>query len=322
MNIELALARVISENQTVTLPGFGVFKATKTEFYIHPVENSFAPPSLKLEFIYDGKCVSEDFFTQIATDQNIEIEEARQKVEDFVKELKIQIQRGSNAKIQGIGEFYITTRKTVNFRQIEDFSLAKESFGLKAFKLSPIKKDVLDTKIPSNVEKTKKQKRNNFKKLLPYAAIFILIAGSTVIYFAFFHNNNDQKPAQQETTVVVSDQKPETKPIQVSDSIPQDTMSIDSNINNSVQSEAQNIEAKSLEKKYFIIAGCFKDETLANNLVYKLKSKGYPASLEGKTGSGLFRVCYDGYSTWDDAAKAVKEINKKEGKSLWIDKVY
>lgn len=322
MNIELILARLIAENQTAILPGFGIFTATATEFYIHPVENSFSPPSLKLEFSYDGKCTSDLFVSSLATTLEIEIAESERKIEEFVKDLKINIQRGNTAKIYGIGEFYLTTRKTINFRQAIEFSLSQDSFGMKSFKINPVKRESEPVKAATPIIAESKKKSGSLNKFLPYAAILLLIGGAATAYFLIFN--------QKTNLVEISENNPKTDTIipqnqdiqTIADTISQDSTLVDSTVITETQHPVENAIAADGSKKYFIVAGCFMSETLATNFVEKLKSKGYPASIEGKTSSGLFRVCYDGYPTWKDAELAVREINKKEGKSLWIDKVY
>ncbi len=63
--------------------------------------------------------------------------------------------------------------------------------------------------------------------------------------------------------------------------------------------------------RYYIVAGCFRDEVNADSLVASLKLLGYKAEKFGKIGN-LYAVCF---ASFDDKEKAVPELKKITGKS-------
>ncbi len=70
--------------------------------------------------------------------------------------------------------------------------------------------------------------------------------------------------------------------------------------------------------RYYIVAGCFRDEINADSLVTSLKTIGYKAEKFGKIGN-LFAVCF---ASFDDKEVAVSELKKIREKvpSAWMTK--
>ena len=58
--------------------------------------------------------------------------------------------------------------------------------------------------------------------------------------------------------------------------------------------------------RYYIVAGCFRDEVNADALVTDLKGLGYKAEKFGRIGN-LYAVCY---ASFDDKEKAVQELKR------------
>lgn len=74
-------------------------------------------------------------------------------------------------------------------------------------------------------------------------------------------------------------------------------------------SEIRTIEENTPAEKnlrYYIVAGCFRDEVNADELVKSLKSKGFNAEKFGKIGN-LYAVCF---TSFDDKEMAVKELKR------------
>lgn len=72
-------------------------------------------------------------------------------------------------------------------------------------------------------------------------------------------------------------------------------------------------------KKFFIIAGSFATEDLANDGVAELKAKGFIyAEVVGKNDYGSYRIAYKGYATRDEAAVDLVTIKQNTNPSAWI----
>jgi hypothetical protein len=71
-------------------------------------------------------------------------------------------------------------------------------------------------------------------------------------------------------------------------------------------------------KPYVIIIGSFKSRENAENLVSELQSKGYDASLAGKSANGMFRVSIATLSRLDQAGQQLEIIKTSGFPSAWI----
>jgi hypothetical protein len=68
----------------------------------------------------------------------------------------------------------------------------------------------------------------------------------------------------------------------------------------------------------FIIAGAFRDKSNAENLIHKLRLKGYPAVEAGFTKSGLLRVAFGQFESKEKAEQQLLAIRNDENPSAWI----
>lgn len=73
-------------------------------------------------------------------------------------------------------------------------------------------------------------------------------------------------------------------------------------------------------QNYFLIAGCFEYENLAERLRDKLQSEGYDSRILPYF-ENLHLVTYNGYETRHEAVEALKEIRQEPGKEkTWLYK--
>jgi hypothetical protein len=84
-----------------------------------------------------------------------------------------------------------------------------------------------------------------------------------------------------------------------------------------VHIDERETSALTVNKKYFLIGGCFKKEKNADNFMIKLQSMGYEA-LEVDVNNGLHRIAISGYNSRKKAKEAKRELLEKEGISSWI----
>lgn len=68
----------------------------------------------------------------------------------------------------------------------------------------------------------------------------------------------------------------------------------------------------------YIIAGAFRDKTNAENLIHKLRLKGFPAVEAGFTKSGLLRVAFGQFNSVEQAQQQLIAIRNDENPSAWI----
>ncbi len=74
--------------------------------------------------------------------------------------------------------------------------------------------------------------------------------------------------------------------------------------------EMTSSSANSSISRYYIVAGCFRDEINADALVTTLKGLGYKAEKFGKIGN-LYAVCYASFDDKEEAIQELKRIRKR-----------
>ncbi|MCK9448118.1 MAG: SPOR domain-containing protein [Bacteroidales bacterium] len=72
------------------------------------------------------------------------------------------------------------------------------------------------------------------------------------------------------------------------------------------------------EKKFFIIAGAFQDKSNAEKLIHELRVKGFEADFTGQTKTGLWRVCFEGFTDHSMALQRLQLIKKEENPQAWL----
>ncbi|MCF6170874.1 MAG: SPOR domain-containing protein [Bacteroidales bacterium] len=71
-------------------------------------------------------------------------------------------------------------------------------------------------------------------------------------------------------------------------------------------------------KRYYIIAGSFREEENARKLVVQLTGKGYSAIVADTNTSGMYRVAYAGFYKWADAKQELLAIRQEENAQAWV----
>ena len=71
-------------------------------------------------------------------------------------------------------------------------------------------------------------------------------------------------------------------------------------------------------RAYLVVAGCFAIKANAENLVAKLRGKGYEASIAGTNNKGLTMVIYKDFDRRKEAVVLLHEVKTKEDTSAWI----
>jgi len=79
----------------------------------------------------------------------------------------------------------------------------------------------------------------------------------------------------------------------------------------------QPIVSPSGQAKYYIVAGCFREEANANELVNSLNNKGYKAEKFGRIGN-LHAVSYASFGNREDAVSELERIRQEEQPDAWM----
>jgi hypothetical protein len=151
-------------------------------------------------------------------------------------------------------------------------------------------------------------------RILAWVLIILFINAGILSWFVF-RNKTKETPAGKSATTMISD----TLNDQLADSVRAAAMDT-SIVYNEVPDEEGYLKENALApgSRYYIVAGCFRDEVNADSLVASLKLLGYKAEKFGKIGN-LFAVCFASFDNKDKAVSELKKIREKVP-SAWMTK--
>jgi hypothetical protein len=177
--------------------------------------------------------------------------------------------------------------------------------------IPPVRKPPLAEKADTNAERPAPMATNNILAWI----LLILFVNLIILAWFVFRKKTNEKPAGKAETAFVSDSLNE----QLADSVRAAAMDSDIVYNDVPENEGSPIvNSQTPGSRYYIVAGCFRDEVNADSLVASLKHLGFKAEKFGKIGN-LYAVCF---ASFDDKEKAVPELKKIREKipSAWMTK--
>ena len=177
------------------------------------------------------------------------------------------------------------------------------------------------------VEKTVRKKSNSMQ-IIGWIILIVIVNGAIVAWFLF----NDQI-----TGIFKRDRFKETQmttTIEADEEIPADEQDYEPDVVTGIQSEEivpqeieQNNDVSDLapvpqpvlhdRKGYYIVAGCFREENNADQLVIELRKKGFQSEKFGKIGN-LHAVSFSSFADKSAALEELKRIRNTEQKEAWI----
>jgi len=145
--------------------------------------------------------------------------------------------------------------------------------------------------------------------------LIILFVNAAILAWFVFRNKTKGTPAGKTVTTMISDSLYD----QLADSVRAAAMD-SSIVYDEVPVEEGNPAVKAMApgSRYYIVAGCFRDEVNADSLVTSLKLLGYKAEKFGKIGN-LYAVCFASFDNKDKAVSELKKIREKIP-SAWMTK--
>jgi hypothetical protein len=306
MNIEPYIAQLLYRYQCVTVPGFGAFLTEIQSAKLNESSQSFSPPRKLISFNSYLKNNDGLLANHISTIEKISYELAVSAIEEEVLRWKNALEDYGFYSIKTIGDFKLNADKNIVFSPNEQLNYLKESFGLSSF-ISPSVKREIEVIIPElkSIEEpitliTDTKKSNSYLK---YAAIFVLGLGVTgSIVYPMIQNQIASETILVETAV----QK------QVQNKIQEATFFIENPIS------SVTLSVKEGKMPYHIMAGAFRSEVNAQNILENLIKKGYKAKRLGVNKNGLFPVIYGSYANFTEADSVMSLIQKSTNPDAWI----
>jgi nucleoid DNA-binding protein len=342
--VELAnyIHQLLFEHDCVVIPNFGGFVANYESSQINGVRHTFTPPNKKILFnknliVNDGLLCH-----HIAMADGCSYKQAVAKVNQLVSEFKSDLDAGKTIELAKVGSLVLDTHATIQFIQNTEENYLLDSFGLGSFQAIPIKRASTAKQITKKVKDRKLvvaaavKEPTNYKAIASYAiAAMLLLAILIVPYKTGILGNVNYASLNPFSSV--TEQHYQAKESTVTfDEVEEPTIDVYENILNTNQTVEVGF-IKGLDKKiivladntdvsleapknykYFIVAGCFKEKTNAENHVITLRAKGYNAVIIGQNKYGLYRVGYQGFYNKMEALEALLDIKIDDNQAAWM----
>ena len=300
MEINQYIKELLLLNDCVIIPEFGGFVANYKPASIE--NNQFFPPTKEIAF--NNKLISNDglLVNYIADSEEINYFEAKQKLENFVEETQLNLERNRNVYFDGVGYLHYDSRENLQFEPQLKQNLLVESYGLQNFSYEklyqrqmpkPAFKVEYKEPVPVIFQKRKLQKL--------VVAVPLLIAMALIPM-----KNNKEYLSKSDMGLWEA----------ITQSTPVAT----------VQTQEQNVAEFNVEAtpasveefKYYIIGGSFKSEENANKYLQQLSEQGYSGKNLGVF-KGLHRVAMKGFTSIAEAQKELNTILYQSPQSgVWI----
>ncbi len=300
MEISQYIKELLLLNDCVIIPDFGGFVANYKPASIE--NNQFFPPAKEVAF--NNKLTSNDglLVNYISDVEGIGYFEARQKLENFVEETQLNLERNRNVYFEGVGYLHYDSRENLQFEPQLKQNLLVESYGLQNFTYEklyqrqmpkPAFKVEYREPVPVVFQKRKLQK--------------LVVAVPLLMAMALIPMKNN-KEYLSKSDMGLWDAIMQSAPVVSTNPAEQTPADFTSEI----------IAQPVVEMKYFIIGGSFKSEENANKYLEQLKQQGYSGKNLGVF-KGLHRIAMKGFSTMEEAQKELNSIRNQNPQSgVWI----
>ncbi|MCF8330816.1 MAG: SPOR domain-containing protein [Bacteroidales bacterium] len=360
MKLEPFIIEKLYQGISVNVENLGTFHPVDKCTSIHPGDHQFQPAERTVNFENNPNIKDDMLAGFIAEKKGISKEEALEGIKQQVEHIKSELKAGKKVQLQNIGFLFYDFQGDIKLDVDKSVNYSKETYGLPSFKADLIKSTDKKTTATTTIKKEKKNATNpkqqdkkvkektaqrspgktksgNKKKqhkkdtswIIPF--LILILIGVAGWYFQdvwkpwLGFNKKPEKTAiaEADTTAEVS-KKDTITSTDNSDTLKSDNASgqipIPEQKQGNQKKETETFHKQASEGDYLIIAGCFRSQKNAEELVEELKGKGYQATIQGQTPKGLQRVVYSFHTDKQTAIKTLHQIRAKENSGAWLDR--
>lgn len=311
---------LLCEHNCVVIPDFGGFIANYESARIDSRSHFIYAP--KKSILFNKSLQNNDglLINEIASCEGLTFKQAKKELDKYVLDLKESLKLYKKVFIQEVGTLLYTSEGNILFVQSNSRNHLLDSFGLSTVQYPAIQRTSVQEQFEEKIKHIDKKHFTSNKKVWLKAAAVLL----PLLMVSALGISNKEKiqttyanlsPFSSSTTVIVETKK----------SYSLDKFDIESPTNDIEQAVISFYEAKDNMvtspidlDKHFIIAGAFSSEKNAKKMIAKLKGADFGNSkIVNQSHSGLYRVCYDGFSNSSEALSALRKI-KKANPSAWL----
>ncbi len=329
------IKQLLEERKRVILPGFGNLEIKETGGGVPPSGSRIDPPGLSVRF-NTGFSKDDGLLASVfATGEQLDAEEAGQRVLELVDSIKFALDKGESFTIPETGTFHRDDDGKVRFQLDPVWMLEQDQYGLESMDLLELEElPVKEEKEPVPAESVKQPPARSANEKAPppppvkpsvktpakvtelhppvktprrinkWRVIWIIAGALIVILIALIFIPEELMKSQKSKTEreEVESPQPETESPQP-------------------EAESREVETETVVEEphnFFIIAGSFQHLKYASELQDQLKGKGYPAEVL-ITENRMYRVSVVSYATKEEAIKGLAGVKAVPGlESCWL----
>lgn len=287
----LEITRYIKEllflHDCVILPEFGGFVANYRSARIDKIQNVFLPPSKDIGFNRNLTQNDGLLINRLAEAEGVSYSDARKSVSFFVEDLWVRINRGEHVTLEGIGYFLYDKRHNLLFEPVKGANFLVDAYGM-----SDVDMPIAELSLPQrsfgsfmDVE----QMRNLFS----FGRVRYAVMGlSALVVLALLPLKLEQEGGMQFSSL---------NPVEVLDvTSVHDDYTNKARISDPAEIVQYEPQVDVLNtKKYYLIAGSFKNLDNARGVVQELRERNYPARMVRN--NNLYSVAFNVFDSYYDA---------------------
>lgn len=327
-----AIAALLYDHRVVIVPGLGAFLCQAEGAKVNVITNQFEKPTATLAFDPQQREDNDLIVDHLMRHEAMDEAAARQQVVAFVTDCYAKLRAGETVSIPEVGELTMDGNQEIQFQAVATNAFNGDAFGLGDIQPAPIytgtqnnwKEEVtqqlkdLNTPMTVDIEHEGDHHRRWWIWLL-----LLLIAGGVALWYCYFRPVNPEpepEPVVPTDTLVVDtvvEPVVDTLEETVADTLAAPvTDTLVEPVEDTVVEAPMEVVTPPVEKKVFIIGGCFSIEQNALNMAAEEKEKGFTDAFVMKRGS-MYYVCYGQYATAQEAKAVLPEVWKISPKA-WI----
>ncbi len=348
VKIDVYIADLLYSYDCVIVPEFGGFVANYAPAQVHAIQHKFTPPSKKISF--NKNLTNNDGLlgNHIAERRSITYHEANELVKAFVNQSVSGLKQGDKIHIEKVGTLYLDPEQNIQFKAEESNDFLLDSFGLKSFRSSPIKRAGAEERIKEKIKEQapiiKTEEGEKRRVYWPAAALLlVLVLSGFILNWQFGWVSADstnltylghqaiEKPLYDLKSVELETERLNLRSVEertwpagytaydlpsgevtamvVEKEIEGNTKRID----NTYTKES----ATSSRLRFHVMGGCFSQLSNAQGLVNTLLNQGYQARLLGEY-KNLHAVSYASFAHRADAIRLLEKVRNHHNEDAWL----
>lgn len=321
MKIDLAysISQLLYRYDCVIIPGFGGFVTHFKSAAIDRQAHSIYPPSKEVSF--NSMLVKNDgvLVNFVAEDQDLSYSSAQNlidiQVEDWKKQLRFQ-----DLYLAKIGRFYLGLEQQILFEPENSTNFLTDSFGLSAVIAKEIEVQVKKPLL-KRVPKAKTKVVSSRSNYLKYAAVFAIglsvvgLVGAEQIYSKYRQARTEQVRVEDQ----YKQERIETATFAIDRNLPTILVPVKKLSSPDKAEKIELVEEVEIAKRYFVIAGAFRDQNNAKKKVSQLLQSGFEDASElGVNKWNLYQVSFGGFQDRLEAEKLLKQVRLSGAPDAWV----